>query len=265
MAQQDYERDWDNLPIKYLILSSKDRYCVFIDHENDIDWKTSDSFDINELNSSVIKEFNEVKNEIDSTESIPCGHLDEKIVISFKRQVGEALVRALERDFENAKIMIKSAREYIVNRNTEESRYLYLTSSGITVIAFVFVGVIFWLIKSFIIGNIGESAFYLFLSFITGAVGAFLSIILRMGKTTFDFNASKKLHYLEGVSRIIAGMISGFLIALSIKSGILLPVFNKMESTHTAMILGGLVAGSSERLAPSIISKLDGTKNLNKK
>jgi F0F1-type ATP synthase assembly protein I len=81
-----------------------------------------------------------------------------------------------------------------------------------------------------------------------------------MGNTNLDFNANNELHYMEAASKIIAGMISGFLIGLSIKSGILLPIFNNINSTHLAMILGGLIAGLSERLVPSIIQKIDGSK-----
>ncbi|MGC4021698.1 MAG: hypothetical protein QM734_07025 [Cyclobacteriaceae bacterium] len=257
MAKQDYERDWDKLPIKYLILSSKERYCVFIDHDNDLDWKTSDTFDSTELTPDVIKDFYQVKNEIDSVESIPCDHLDEKVIITFKRQVGEALVRALERDFGNAKGMIEKAKEYIVKRNTEESRFMYLTSSGLTTLVFIIIGIVFWVVRYCLINVIGETVFYLLLSSFLGSIGAFLSIIMRVGKTSLDFNASRKLHYLEGASRIMAGIISGFLVSLSIKSGILFPIYSKIGSIHIAMLLGGLIAGSSERFAPSIISKLD--------
>ncbi len=265
MAKQDYEREWEDLKIKYLILASKDRYVVFIDDENDLDWKTSDKFDETEFTNEIKRAFYEVKNEIDSTENIPCNLLDTKTIINFKRQVGEALVRAFEQDYENAKKMIKIARDYVIKRNVEQSRYMYLSSSALTASGFFVLGIILWLLRYCFLELVGETVFFLILSFISGAIGALLSIILRLGKTEIDFNASPKLHYLEGASRILAGMISGFLIALTIKAGILLPIFTKMESTHLAMILGGLAAGSSERLAPSIISKLDGPQNSNKK
>jgi len=260
MGKQDYERDWDSLPIKYLILSLKGKYIVFIDHENDLDWKTSDEYDKIHLAPEVIKEFNIIKNEIDSTENIPCDHLDEKVIIKFKRQVGEALVRSLESDFTSAKTMIKIARDFIINRNLEHSRQLYLIASGVTSTFFILIGIILWLYRDSCIQHLTTTVFYLALSFIAGSLGAFLSIILRMGNTVIDYNATPMLHYLEAVSRIFAGMISALLIALCIKTGVLLPVFNKIQSTNLAMLLGGLIAGASERFAPSIISKLNGNK-----
>jgi len=193
-------------------------------------------------------------------ESYPCHDISKQVIISFKRQIGESLARAFVKDFENAKLMIKQAKQYIIDRNIEQSRYMYLYASGTTAIASGLLGLIFWLLRGCVIGLIGETTFFCFLSFLIGALGAFLSVILRMGKTNLDFNASKKLHYMEAVSRIIAGMICALLVALCIKVGIILPLFNKIQSTRLAMIIGGLIAGSSERLAPSIIKKFDSSK-----
>lgn len=254
---RDYEKDWPGLPIKYLILASNE-YIVFIDHENDLDWKTSDAFDAIQLPQDSKKSLNHVKNQVASLESIPCNELEENIVINFKRQIGESLVRAFEQDYDNAKHMLTLAKEYITNRNVEQSRFMYLVGSGSFTLLILVLSGLFWLCRTSIIESIGMTVFYLVAAFLAGSVGAFLSIILRIGKTNMDYNARRKVHYLEAVSRVFAGMISGLLIALCIKSGIIVPAFTKIQSTHIAMVLGGLIAGSSERLAPSIITKLGG-------
>jgi len=264
MDKRDYEKDWPGLPIKYLIVASKE-YIVFLDHENDIDWKTSDAFDAQPETPEEKKEYYSAKNEIDSAESTPINHIDEKVVIGFKRQLGEALVRAFEGDYDNARKMVKLAQDFILQRNIEQSRFMFLISCGVTTAVALLIAIIFWLIREPLIVNIGNTAFFIVLSVLIGSFGALLSVILRMGKTILDYNASKKLHYLEGSSRVIAGMISAFIVALCIKTGILLPIFTKIESTNIAMVLGGLIAGASERFAPSIINKLDGVTNSNKK
>jgi hypothetical protein len=260
MERQDYEIDWPNLPVKYLIVSKQGEYIVFLDNENDIDWKTSDEFD-NNLHSEQNKEINKIKNEINRLESILLNHLEDRTIINFKRQLGEALVRAFDNDYENATKMLGHAENFIVKRNIEESRFMFMTSCGLTsLIALLILG-ISWLLKEIIIEIVGISTFYIAIAVLMGAVGALLSVILRIGKTVPDYNATKKLHYLEGVNKIIAGMISALIVALCIKSEILLPIFTKIETTNIAMILGGLIAGASERFAPSIINKLD---NVNK-
>lgn len=260
MDKRQYEKDWPGLPVKYLIIATK-KYIVFLDEENDLDWQTSDEFDNRELTSDQKKEYNHVKNEIDSSESVPLNNLDEKVIISFKKQIGEALIRAFESDFENAKKMVKIAQDYILKRNIEQSRYMFLTSCGITSIISIFCFILLWLSRDFFISLIGETVFFITLSSLIGSLGALLSVILRMGKSNLDYNASKKLHYLEGSSRILAGIISALIVSLCIKTQILLPIFTKIESTNIAMILGGLIAGASERFAPSIINKLDGITN----
>lgn len=264
MDNRDYEKEWPGLPIKYLIVASKD-YIVFLDDANDIDWKTSDTFDSRVETPQEINEYYSVKNEIDSAENTSINHLDEKVVIGFKRQLGEALVRAFEGDYDNARKMVKLAQDYIYKRNIEQSRYIFLVSCGLTTAISMFIAILFWLFREQLILNIGNTVFFIALSVLTGSFGALLSVILRMGKTTLDYNASEKLHYLEGSSRIVAGMISAFIVSLCIKTGILLPIFTKVESTNIAMVLGGLIAGASERFAPSIINKLDGVSNSNKK
>ncbi|HHT02763.1 MAG TPA: hypothetical protein GX005_00400 [Bacteroidales bacterium] len=260
MDKREYEEQWPGLPINYLIVASDD-YIVFLDHENDIDWKTSDEFDARELTSEDKNKYFAVKNEIDSAETIAINHIDDKVVIAFKRQLGEALVRVFEGEYENASNMVKLAQDYILKRNIEQSRYMFLMSCGSTTLIAILVSVLFWLFRGSIISIIGNTVFYVALASLCGSIGALLSVILRTGKTTLDYNASKKLHIIEGVSRIIAGIISGLIVAVSIKTGIILPIFTKIESTNIAMLLGGLVAGASERFAPSIISKLDGVNN----
>ncbi|NHA03291.1 hypothetical protein G7092_05780 [Mucilaginibacter sp. HC2] len=254
-----YEKDWPNLPIKHLILADKD-FIVFLDEQFDVDWSTTDDFDQRSQTEEEKKQLNFILNEMANVESYPCHDISNHIIISFKRQIGESLVRAFEKDFDNARLMIKQAKRYIIDRNMEQSRYMYLYACGIATLISGISGVLLWLLRNPIIGLTGETMFFALLSCLVGAFGAFLSVILRIGKTNLDFNASKKLHYMEAISRIIAGMICGFLIALCIKAGIILPIFNKIESTHLAMVLGGLIAGSSERLAPSIIKKFDSSK-----
>jgi hypothetical protein len=167
------------------------------------------------------------------------------------------LVRAFEKDFENAHKMVVKAKEFVLKRSVEESRFLFLTSCAVTTLISMMTFILLWLTKINSISLFGETVYFSILASLIGALGALLSVILRMGKSNLDFNASKKLHYLEGSSRVLAGMISALIVAICIKTGILLPIFAKIESTHIAMILGGLIAGASERFAPSIINKLD--------
>jgi len=257
---REYEKNWPGLPIKYLVLSTEE-FIVFLDDVYDLDWKTTVDFENRELSVEDKKNFNSVCNEIAYLESIPLDDLKEKTIINYKRQIGEALVRNFRNDYYNAHKMLELAKDYIIDRNADKSRFLYLKASGLITLIAISFGSLSWLFRDLIINIIGITAFYLWLSFLIGSLGAYLSITLRMGKTNLDYHATKKLHYMEGTTKVFAGMISGLLVALCIKAGILLPVFEKVGSTHLAMVIGGLIAGASERLAPSLIRKIEGNKS----
>ena len=156
MDKREYEEQWPGLPINYLIVASDD-YIVFLDYENDIDWKTSDEFDAKELTPEEKNKYFAVKNEIDSAETIAINHIDDKVVIAFKRQLGEALVRVFEGEYENASNMVKLAQDYILKRNIEQSRYMFLMSCGSTTLIAILVSVLFWLFRDSIISIISKN------------------------------------------------------------------------------------------------------------
>jgi hypothetical protein len=54
-------------------------------------------------------------------------------------------------------------------------------------------------------------------------------------------------------------MLSGVIIALAIKTEIFLAVLNRGNQMNVVTMLAALAAGSSERLAGSIISKFEST------
>ena len=156
MDSKHYEQDWPELPVKYLIISKKNQYIVFLDEENDLDWLTSDEFDNRILTDDQKREYHQVKNEIDSS-IIPLNNLDEKVIISFKTQLGEALIRAFDCDFDNAKKMVKFAQDYILKRNIEQSRFMFLTSCAVTTTSSLLLFILIWLFRDFFIYILGRT------------------------------------------------------------------------------------------------------------
>ena len=163
-------------------------------------------------------------------------------------------------DYENGKQMLKRAEEFVTSRNSEASRYWFLSASGITTLLIFFYGLLFWLFRDCMICYLGQLVFILVMSGVAGAIGALLSVIMRLGSTNLDSAAGKNLHYQEAFYRIIAGSLSGVLIALVVKLGIIIPIFSKINETNIAMVLAAFIAGASERWAPSIISQVEGGK-----
>jgi len=246
----DYEKQWPGLPIKFLILSAEN-FIVFIDHDIDVDWATADKYSPQDP-----KAHNSILNRAALLESRPCDGLSESIRLNFKRMVGEAIARSLQHDYKNAEQMLLQAEKFVTARNDEIARSWYLGSSAVTASAFVLIGLGLWSFRGWFKVQIGELPFFLIISSVAGAAGALLSVVLRMGKSNVDGLAGRRIHFLEGGFRIVAGTISASVVSLAVYAGVFLPIFTEIKKQNIAMVLAGLVAGISERLVPSLIEKV---------
>jgi hypothetical protein len=253
---REYETLWPDCKVKHLVLSS-DRFIVFLDDALDVDWATSKKYD--DKGHKDLHEHNVVINEAALLEATPCEGISVAIKTHFKRLIGEAIARSLDDDYIGASQMLRSAEGYILARSQETSRWWYLSASALMTIPFVAAGCIFWWDRSSLIQVLGEGPFWLFLCAVAGSIGALLSVIGRTGKQTFDCSAGRKLHYLEGASRIWAGAISGILVGLAVRSELVLAVLTHGERMPAVMTLAAIAAGSGERLATSIISDITAT------
>lgn len=251
----DYDEEkWGWLDVKYLIVDTQE-YIVFIDSEYDIDWKTTDKYD-GEGHKDLSKH-NDVMNTVALYECKPISDFDEKTRLDYKRLLGEAVARSLSHDYVKATNILQHAYSYLKDRGKELSRKWYLYQSGKITAIFFFIGVFAWIFREYAIAVIGIKAFYFFLSMISGALGAFLSIIFRMGNENLDCLAGREIHKLESTCRIIAGMLSAFFGALLVRADLFLPIFSKIDSIEVAVVLVGFVAGMSERFAPSLLAKVE--------
>jgi hypothetical protein len=154
-------------------------------------------------------------------------------------------------------MMLADADKFVALRNQETSRFWYLSSSGVVAAILLIVGAILWLCRLNIISSIGSIAFFAAISAVAGAMGALLSIILRMGNAHLDCSSGKSLHYLEATSRIFAGSISGIVMFLAIKAGVVGAAIFDAPNSLAGQLLLAIMAGASERWMPSIISKFE--------
>lgn len=254
----DYAEKWSHHNVGYLIASTEN-YIVYLDEEGDIDWETTPEYDADLARSPIYNL--EMRNSICSDAALlevsPCEGLSDVMQRHFKRLIGEALVCNLDFDYSGARKMIVAARQFIRARSEETSRDWYLSASFVAAAPFAIVGVLAWLARERLATVIGIDALWFLLATAAGALGALLSVITRAGRLKFDSSAGRRLHVLEGRSRIAAGAISGLLVALAVRSEIILSSLTHDHQLHTVMILAALAAGAGERLAPSIISKFD--------
>lgn len=256
----DYNKDkWGPLDLKYLIIET-DEFVVFIDNNNYLDWITTKEYDAEGPQSS--EKHHETLNIVALLECKPIVALSENDIVNFKRLLGEALARSLKHDYKKASSILVHAENFLIDRGKEVSRKWYLNRAGLTSLIIFTIGVILWVFRAISVKVLGESAFVITLSMVSGGLGALLSIIFRLGNESTDCLAGKELHELESMYRIVAGMLSALLSSLLVLSEMFLPVFSKMSHVDLSMIAIGFIAGMSERFAPSILSKLEKNKKI---
>lgn len=254
----DYADLWRHHSVGHLISSTKD-HIVHLDKDGDIDWETTVKYDSEACANSAfdVRRRNSIFSDAAILETTPSDGLSVQVRQSFKRLIGEALVRCLDFDYEGVQRMIAAARQFVKARSEETSRRWYLSASLGAASIFCTSGAIAWLNRSSLLPILGVEGLWLAFSTVTAAAGALLSVISRAGRIRFDSSAGLRLHVLEGCSRIIAGAISGLLAATAVDAGLFLSALAQNGHVHRLMMFAALIAGAGERLSTSIISKFD--------
>lgn len=248
-----YDKSWAHHKVrcKQIIRITKN-YIVFIDIRNNIDWETTEAYD-----ASISREINGEREKALSqcliAEHKPTEGLSEASILSFKTIVGEAIVNCLENNLDGSSDILKQADEFRLDRVVEKSREWYLsftvTLSSISILFAILISSKNIPIWEGVLENINIGAWAI--------AGACLSIILRSGNMQNASYAGMKLHFIESGCRLIGGFISGQIVYLGIKSGILFA--SLVDTNHSQYIISflALLAGASERFAPSIITKIE--------
>lgn len=231
--------------------TEKQGYVVFIDYQNDCDWK--DERDHNTIfGEDGRSKFANAICKLNVAHALPCNNLSEEEIFIFKKMIGAGYALALNGEFEGIDSLIKDATDYLQLRNKECARKYFLSSSGIVSI----VVIILWAVANFWLK-------LPYMDWITGVcmgfLGSFVSIWTRYGKMSLTGLSSKKLHYLEAVSRMFVGAIFALVALFAICSHLL---FYELDLNYhfEAFALTGFLAGFSERFVPSLMERLSNDK-----
>ena len=252
---RDYITRWPQCDVHHLVLSGDD-FIVFLDHDLDVDWSTTKEW--GDQNAAV-KELGDVLNQAAIVECIPNDHQRGNIRLNFKRMVGEGVARALDGDFEAARKILEQARNYIDTRNVEKARYWQLCTACVLGSLLGFGGFGTWLFRDPLVRDLGDTAYFLILSAFAGGIGAVVSMIFRMGRSSPTSESPKQLHILEASSRVLAGCFSALLVSGAVQAGLILSVLADPSRLHSVMLTAAVASGASERLAPSIIARIEST------
>ena len=236
-----------DLPAKEKVMKapegSKD-FVVFIDRDGDIDFITD--FSLEGDQNALIAEIYAVENQ-------PSRHLPQPEFMAFKRILGGAMVCAIENVHERARAQFNLAKEYLKKRTTERSR-LWMLSCALPLIAVIaVVGFLFPGIFVMQPENMSISPWIIGLYF--GMLGAFFSILQRSGRRNLDSASGQPLHLLEIGVRFTSGAIAGLIFIYISISPLSPELFRDMVYVSGGPQVLGFLAGFSDQLIPSIVSK----------
>lgn len=236
--------------IKFLILQT-DNFIVYIDTNLEIQWWYSEGVQLNE-------EFGQTLNRVAFLESRARFIENTDHLQSVKRLIAEGLARHLE--YSSIKLsneILDLVEKQICELNLKTSWDWYFKSAYWITSICIFSWALLWVERSTFAPFIGHNGFEIILGGLIGAGGALISVISRGNQLNLDANAGKSIHQTEGAARIIVGIAGASLAALALKGGLLLSGVVFSGSQLAVLLTLSIVAGASERLVPSLVSKVE--------
>jgi hypothetical protein len=171
--------------------------------------------------------------------------------------LGEAIARIFDDQDENeAKVAIDEASKLIAVKNAEYSRRWYYGQTRRLASISLILAVLAWVEKEYLICVLGSVGFQLGFCSFFGAIGAYVFTAQRGSKIDLDAISGALIHRTEATARIAIGMVTSVLVALSIKSGLILSSISSSNSLKF-MVIASILAGCSEKLIPNMVKNFE--------
>lgn len=237
--------------IATLIRIDDDDFIVFLDKRGEVDWKTSPKFDAKTDAAGAWNSINHVYSRIQYCYSRLPTYLGNYLRQLLSKLLAEALVAALHRDMTLAEKILHEADERVARFSVQASRRVVLLSSGLC-----FLVALFFLVLLQVCKYLGWAEFYVLHSvaastFFVGAIGAFLSMVLKNTEFGGDSYIVESTLVYEALFRMLAGAVSGVVVYAFIESR-LLPV---AVAGDMALYCFAFIGGFMERFVPTLISR----------
>ncbi len=241
--------------VNVLVRHNEGNYIVWLDCDNEVDWKTTENF-----NGRNEENINKYIYKIGVLQHQPIAHhLSTQQYIDFNYMLAETVVLILENELEEADKNICDIKQYLKNRNCEITRKWQLISCFTILVVILFLFSLFKhnyeIVSEFL--DISDDTINMMIYSVLGTIGATLSIIQKSGKKCYGCESGKVLNFLEMLSRMLASIISSFIVIYLYKSDMIFANFRLSQNSSYCLILICIIAGFSERLVPSIISKFE--------
>ncbi|EMO72420.1 hypothetical protein [Leptospira santarosai] len=250
----DYIKLWPDIKVKFLILATEE-YIVFIDKDNDLDWITTEQYD----KKGTLKkaECRNILNQVAMEECNTPPYLSVEVRMKYKRLLGDAIASALKKNYDIGLSTIESSKAFIIARNDEHIRLEYFISQTFVVLALSLILFTIWFNKLCFIDYVGLNLFNIAYVAIMGGYGSYFSTLIRLGDMHFDITSGVLIHRINALITIVLGLFSGIIIILAFETKTFASFIKLENSIYLYYSFIGFIAGISERLIPSIISKAE--------
>lgn len=235
--------------IKDMILFA-DTYIIYIDENDVIQWGT-------DRYGSFPERFGEIQNKVSDWESRANRIFGKEEAFDIKCLLAEAYARILDdKDVSLARDVIDLASERIRTQGGAILKQYYSVAAVITTAGVLLSIALTKIFKQAFINSFGPEDYGVWMAMLFGGIGAFLFTIVRLKKYQPNILVGKRIHFLDGCLRIVYGVIAGLIIAVAIRSNLVLGFLNKADNTIYVTTFVGVCAGFSEAFVPDLIRQI---------
>lgn len=245
----------------YVVYATKD-FVVTIDEQLSLNWQTEVGF------GKYAPDFGEVVGSCELSDALVDRiFIDQKTRMDYKKMLGAVIGRILDDgNSSSARMKLGIIDDRINEHGREKMRMNYIFASLITVAILLVLFLVILVYKKYILAwGFNPIICIIIRCSLFGGIAAFLTTFARFQNYKGSLVAGIGIHRLDGVLRIVYGLIAGLIIVLAVKSNIVVGFANPPEtSTPYILYFLAMVAGASEVLIPNLIKQTEGELGIKK-
>lgn len=244
----------------YDVINAAGEYAVFVDDRGRIRYITAPSHELespNEFNA----EWNHITRLEFSVDQLQDTHSSRHLA-TLRDMIGHAVGIGLENDMPGMTAGLAQVEELLVGMVQRNARRVYAATAKRAALVMIGVAVLIFLGEQALLSFPSLSGFpelrwldVVFTGILGGSAGALLSILTATTRDVpFDPLSSADYARFEARTRILIGALSGMIVALANKTGVISSSLTNVEPATAGMVLLAVVAGFVERLVPSLLT-----------
>lgn len=242
-----------NKVIGNLIISERG-YIVFLDVDTNVHWSCN-----KEYRNMMPDGYGSILSRVGVLESESVLLVSKKKRVLVRRLLGESIARLFEdrKDTKGSDRILDKAEKLMKDIGDTSSKIWYMGGSAFMGLAGLLLMILAVWAKACIEKFFGPGSFELVMGSLCGAPGAVIFVAYRAESINMNYAMGFRIHFFEGVLRGFVAVIGALIVALGVKADIIGGFATKTIDPLLITMLMCLASGASERLLPSLISKLE--------